>query len=67
MPAAQAGKVAALPSRLPLDAPAGDLAVERERHDAGRVRAQDATRLGRGHAWPVFQLPVPASALTTNV
>lgn len=41
--------VAALQSRLMLDAPTGDLAVEQELYDADRVRGQEATELGRGH------------------
>jgi GNAT superfamily N-acetyltransferase len=41
--------VAALQSRLLLDAPTGDLAVEPELYDADRIRAQEATELGRGH------------------
>lgn len=41
--------VAALQSRLLLDAPSGDLAVEQEVYDAARVRGQEATELGRGH------------------
>ena len=41
--------VAALQSRLLLDAPTGDLAVEPELYDADRVRGQEATELGRGH------------------
>lgn len=41
--------VAALQSRLMLDAPTGDLAVEQELYDAARVRGQEATELGRGH------------------
>jgi GNAT superfamily N-acetyltransferase len=40
---------AALQSRLLLDAPTGDLAVEQELYDADRVRRQEATQLGRGH------------------
>jgi GNAT superfamily N-acetyltransferase len=43
--------VAALQSRLMLDAPTGDLAAEQEIYDAGRVRDQEATELGRGHRW----------------
>jgi GNAT superfamily N-acetyltransferase len=43
--------VAALQSRLMLDAPTGDLAVEQELYDADRVRGQEATQLGRGHRW----------------
>lgn len=45
------GDVAALQSRLTLDAPTGDLAAEQEVHDTDRVRAQEATQLGRGHRW----------------
>jgi GNAT superfamily N-acetyltransferase/RimJ/RimL family protein N-acetyltransferase len=41
--------VAALQSRLMVDAPTGDLAVEQELYDADRVRGQEATELGRGH------------------
>lgn len=41
--------VAALQSRLLLDAPSGDLTVEQEVYDAARVRGQEATELGRGH------------------
>jgi GNAT superfamily N-acetyltransferase len=41
--------VAALQSRLMLDAPTGDLAVEQQLYDADRVRSQQATELGRGH------------------
>jgi GNAT superfamily N-acetyltransferase/RimJ/RimL family protein N-acetyltransferase len=41
--------VAALQSRLMLDAPTGDLAVEQALYDADRVRGQEATQLGRGH------------------
>jgi GNAT superfamily N-acetyltransferase len=41
--------VAALQSRLMLDAPTGDLAVEPELYDADRIRGQEATELGRGH------------------
>jgi len=41
--------VAALQSRLMADAPTGDLAVEQQRYDAARVRAQEATERGRGH------------------
>jgi GNAT superfamily N-acetyltransferase len=40
---------AALQSRLMVDAPTGDLAVEQEVYDADRVRRQEATQLGRGH------------------
>jgi GNAT superfamily N-acetyltransferase len=43
--------VAALQSRLMLDAPTGDLAVEQQVYDADRVRAQEATELGRGYRW----------------
>jgi GNAT superfamily N-acetyltransferase len=43
--------VAALQSRLMLDAPTGDLVVERQRYDAGRLRRQEATQLGRGYRW----------------
>jgi GNAT superfamily N-acetyltransferase len=43
--------VAALQSRLMLDAPTGDLAVEQQVYDADRVRGQEATQLGRGHRW----------------
>lgn len=43
--------VAALQSRLMADAPTGDLAVEQQVYDADRVRAQEATELGRGHRW----------------
>ena len=43
--------VAALQSRLMLDAPTGDLAVEQQLYDADRVRGQEATELGRGHRW----------------
>ena len=41
--------VAALQSRLTLDAPTGDLAVEQQVYDADRVRGQEATELGRGY------------------
>jgi GNAT superfamily N-acetyltransferase len=41
--------VAALQSRLMLDAPTGGLAVEHEVYDADRVRGQEATEQGRGH------------------
>ena len=41
--------VAALQSRLMLDAPTGDLAIEQALYDADRVRGQEATELGRGH------------------
>ncbi|GIH17081.1 GNAT family N-acetyltransferase [Rugosimonospora africana] len=41
--------VAALQSRLMLDAPTGDLAVEQELYDTDRVRRQEATELGLGH------------------
>jgi len=41
--------VASLQSRLMLDAPTGDLAVEQQLHDANRVRTQEATELARGH------------------
>lgn len=41
--------VAALQSRLMLDAPTGDLAVEQQVYDVNRVRNQEATELGRGH------------------
>ncbi|MFB9239553.1 GNAT family N-acetyltransferase [Plantactinospora siamensis] len=41
--------VAALQSRLMIDAPTGDLAVEQEVYDTARIRAQEATELGRGH------------------
>jgi GNAT superfamily N-acetyltransferase len=43
--------VAALQSRLMLDAPTGDLAVEQQVYDAARVRGQETTELGRGHRW----------------
>ena len=41
--------VAALQSRLMLDAPTGDLAVEQQLYDADRVRSQEASELSRGH------------------
>jgi GNAT superfamily N-acetyltransferase len=41
--------VAALQSRLMLDAPTGELAVEQQVYDVERVRRQEATELGRGH------------------
>lgn len=41
--------VAALQSRLTLDAPTGDLAAEQVLYDTDRVRRQEATELGRGH------------------
>jgi GNAT superfamily N-acetyltransferase/RimJ/RimL family protein N-acetyltransferase len=41
--------VAALQSRLMLDAPTGELAVEQAVYDVERVRGQEATQLGRGH------------------
>lgn len=41
--------VAALQSRLMLDAPAGDLAVEQQKYDTDRVRRQEASELGRGY------------------
>ncbi|MBV1855232.1 GNAT family N-acetyltransferase [Catellatospora tritici] len=43
--------VAALQSRLMLDAPTGDLAVEQASYDADRLRGQEAAQLGRGHRW----------------
>jgi GNAT superfamily N-acetyltransferase/RimJ/RimL family protein N-acetyltransferase len=43
--------VAALQSRLMLDAPTGDLTVEQQVYDADRVHSQEATELGRGHHW----------------
>lgn len=43
--------VAALQSRLMLDAPNGDLAVEQQVYDADRVRGQESTELDRGHRW----------------
>ncbi len=43
--------IAALQSRLMLDAPTGDLAVEQTSYDAGRVRGEEATQLGRGYRW----------------
>jgi GNAT superfamily N-acetyltransferase len=43
--------VAALQSRLMLDVPTGDLAVERKSYDADRLREQEATQLGRGYHW----------------
>jgi GNAT superfamily N-acetyltransferase len=43
--------VAALQSRLMLDAPTGDLAVDQVMYDADRVRGQEAAQLGRGHRW----------------
>ncbi|MFI6074635.1 hypothetical protein ACIA5C_24050 [Actinoplanes sp. NPDC051343] len=39
----------ALQSRLMVDAPTGDLAVEQHVYDTGRVRAQESTERGRGH------------------
>jgi GNAT superfamily N-acetyltransferase len=45
------GDVAALQSRLMLDAPTGDLAVEQQLYDADRVRGEEATQLGRGYLW----------------
>jgi RimJ/RimL family protein N-acetyltransferase len=41
--------VAALQSRLMLDAPTGDLAVEQQMYDADRIRNQVATEVRRGH------------------
>jgi GNAT superfamily N-acetyltransferase len=41
--------VAALQSRLMLDAPTGDLAVEQQVYDAGRVRGQEAAERARGY------------------
>jgi GNAT superfamily N-acetyltransferase len=41
--------VAALQSRLMLDAPTGDLAVEQQVYDAARVRRQEANELRRGY------------------
>jgi GNAT superfamily N-acetyltransferase len=41
--------VAALQSRLMADAPTGDLAAEQQVYDTERIRAQEATELGRGH------------------
>jgi GNAT superfamily N-acetyltransferase len=41
--------IAALQSRLMLDAPTGDLTVEQPRYDTDRIRRQEATELGRGH------------------
>ncbi|MFG1817002.1 GNAT family N-acetyltransferase [Kribbella sp. NPDC049174] len=43
------GDVAALQSRLMLDAPSGDLAVEQQVYDAARVRGQEATELACGY------------------
>lgn len=43
--------VAALQSRLMLDAPTGDLAVDQQVYDAGRVRRQETSELGRGYHW----------------
>jgi GNAT superfamily N-acetyltransferase len=51
VPAEIIGDIAALQSRLTADAPTGDLTAEQEPHDADRVRAQEATQLGRGHHW----------------
>lgn len=45
------GDVAALQGRLMVDAPTGDLAVERQRYDAERMRAQERTERGRGFRW----------------
>ncbi|MFC6157765.1 GNAT family N-acetyltransferase [Kribbella jiaozuonensis] len=41
--------VAALQTRLMLDAPTGDLAVEQQVYDAARVRRQEADELRRGY------------------
>ncbi|RZU13396.1 acetyltransferase (GNAT) family protein [Kribbella rubisoli] len=41
--------VAALQSRLMLDSPTGDLAVEQQVYDAARVRRQEADELRRGY------------------
>ncbi|MEV0285885.1 MULTISPECIES: GNAT family N-acetyltransferase [unclassified Kribbella] len=41
--------IAALQSRLMLDAPSGDLAVEQQKYDTARVRRQEASELGRGY------------------
>ncbi|WP_350276529.1 GNAT family N-acetyltransferase [Kribbella sp. HUAS MG21] len=43
--------VAALQSRLMLDAPSGDLAVEQQVYDADRVRDQEKSELARGFHW----------------
>jgi GNAT superfamily N-acetyltransferase len=43
--------VAALQSRLMLDAPSGDLAVEQQVYDADRVRDQERSELARGFRW----------------
>ncbi|GAB2554744.1 GNAT family N-acetyltransferase [Kribbella endophytica] len=43
--------IAALQSRLMLDAPTGDLAVDQQVYDAGRVRRQETSELGRGYHW----------------
>ncbi|NIK59923.1 GNAT family N-acetyltransferase [Kribbella shirazensis] len=43
--------VAALQSRLMLDAPTGDLAVEQQVYDADRVRDQEKSELDRGYHW----------------
>ncbi len=45
------GDIAALQTRLMLDAPTGDLAVEQKSYDADRVRREEATQLGRGYHW----------------
>ncbi|MFC9687525.1 GNAT family N-acetyltransferase [Kribbella sp. NPDC056951] len=41
--------VAALQSRLMVDAPSGELAVEQQVYDVGRVRRQEASELSRGY------------------
>ncbi|WP_027344013.1 GNAT family N-acetyltransferase [Hamadaea tsunoensis] len=43
------GDVAALQSRLTLDAPTGGLAAEQARYDTERIRRQERTEQGRGH------------------
>ncbi|MFB6719921.1 GNAT family N-acetyltransferase [Kribbella sp. NPDC056345] len=41
--------IAALQSRLMLDAPTGDLTVDQQVYDVARVRRQEASELSRGH------------------
>ncbi|GAB3939024.1 hypothetical protein GCM10029976_054480 [Kribbella albertanoniae] len=41
--------IAALQSRLMLDAPTGDLSVDQQVYDVARIRRQEASELSRGH------------------